>query len=185
MSGTKNNEDYLHRLEQNTKPRIADDMETVRPFIQGLNGNKCNEEKRDRALFRGAVVAVVEAAPFPQRFAVVDDKQDAWNLLKNQIIGTVFVHKKGDKILAFNADCPHAGCRIQFASRPHPEMTKTVTEPVDMYYCPCHAAHFDLDGNRLDKVSPRNLDALEVELVDGMVCVKFQKFIFGIVEKRS
>ncbi len=117
----------------------------------------------------------------PQRFSIVDDKQDAWNLLKDQVIGTVFVHKKGDRILAFNADCPHAGCKIQYAGRPHPE-TAEVTE---MYYCPCHAAHFDLDGKRLDKVSPRDLDALEVKVVDGVVHVQFQKFIFGITEKRT
>lgn len=127
------------------------------------------------------LVAEADLTDKPQRFPIVDDKQDAWNLLRDQVIGTVFVHKKDGRILAFNTDCPHAGCKIQFGNRPHPK----TAEAIDMYYCPCHAAHFDVDGNRLDTVSPRDLDALEVEIVDGMVCVQFKRFIFGITEKRT
>jgi Rieske Fe-S protein len=53
-----------------------------------------------------------------------------------------------------------------------------------MFYCPCHAAHFDFGGKRLDGVSPRDLDSLEVKTENNKVHVRFENFTFGIAEKR-
>lgn len=117
----------------------------------------------------------------PQKFSIVDDKRDAWTTLPNQKIGSVFLRKTADdKIEAFHTLCPHAGCMIQIGVKKNPK--SGVDE--EMFYCPCHAAHFSLDGKRLDDVSPRDLDSLEIQVENGNVAVKFQNFIFGIAEKR-
>lgn len=117
----------------------------------------------------------------PQKFGIVDDKKDAWTTLPNQKIGSVFIRKAGDQIVAIHSLCPHAGCMIQFGTKKNPQSGETE----EMMYCPCHAAHFDLNGKRLDGVSPRDLDTLETKIENGMVYVKFENFTFGITEKRS
>jgi Rieske Fe-S protein len=116
----------------------------------------------------------------PQKFAIVDNKRDAWTTLPNQKIGSLFVRKIGNEINAFHSLCPHAGCMIQIGTKKNPQ---TGNEE-EMFYCPCHAAHFSFDGKRLDGVSPRDLDSLETKIEDGKVFVKFENFTFGIAEKR-
>ncbi|MDR1962628.1 MAG: Rieske (2Fe-2S) protein [Planctomycetaceae bacterium] len=117
----------------------------------------------------------------PQKFAIVDSKRDAWTTLPDQKIGSLFVRKVGSEVSAFHALCPHAGCMIQIGTKKNP---KTGNEE-EMFYCPCHAAHFRFDGTRLDGVSPRDLDSLEVKIENGNVFVKFENFTFGIAEKRT
>ncbi|MDR3109954.1 MAG: hypothetical protein LBU65_09775, partial [Planctomycetaceae bacterium] len=58
-------------------------------------------------------------------------------------------------------------------------------EPEPLFYCPCHAAHFTTDGKRVDQVSPRDMDALEVKVENGMVCVRYENFVVGVVDKKA
>ena len=117
----------------------------------------------------------------PQKFAIIDDKKDAWTTLPQQKIGTLFLRKTGDTVQAFHSLCPHAGCMIQIGIKKNP---KTGVDE-ELFSCPCHSAHFDLDGNRLDGVAPRNMDALEINIEEGRVFVKFENFTFGIADKKS
>ncbi|GHT26238.1 hypothetical protein FACS18942_03330 [Planctomycetales bacterium] len=117
----------------------------------------------------------------PAKFSVIGDRQDAWITKAHQNIGTVFLVKQDNEVKAFHSLCPHAGCMIQFGKNANP---KTGTEE-EMFYCPCHSAHFAVSGERLDGVSPRDLDSLEVKIEDGYVHVKFENYIFGIAEKRA
>jgi menaquinol-cytochrome c reductase iron-sulfur subunit len=115
----------------------------------------------------------------PQKFAIIDDKKDAWMTLPQQRIGTLFLRKIGETVQAFHSRCPHAGCLLQVGGKMNPQ---SGTEE-ELFYCPCHTAFFDLDGKRLDTVSPRNMDSLEVKIEEGRVFVKFENFIFGIANK--
>ena len=52
------------------------------------------------------------------------------------------------------------------------------------YHCPCHNSSFTADGTRApDSPSARNLDSLEVKIIDGVVWVKYQDFKTGEKEK--
>ncbi|GHT21981.1 hypothetical protein FACS189419_03850 [Planctomycetales bacterium] len=126
------------------------------------------------------VTAVDALTDKPEKFFITDDKEDAWTKLSNQKIGSLFLRKSGENVLAFHSLCPHAGCMIQSGTRKNPQ---TGAEEL-MFYCPCHAAHFDLDGKRLDGVSPRDMDSLEVKVESGKVSVKFQNFSFGTAVKK-
>ena len=117
----------------------------------------------------------------PQKFTIVDDKKDAWMTLPRQKIGTFFLRKAGDTVQAVHSLCPHAGCMIQMGNKVNP---KTGTEE-ELFYCPCHAAHFNLEGRRLDTTAPRDMDSLEVKIEDGRVFVKFENFTFGIADKKN
>ena len=117
----------------------------------------------------------------PQKFLITDDIRDAWMTSPRQKIGSVFLRKNEQgEVQAIHSLCPHAACVIEAGVQKNP---KTGEEEL-MLYCPCHAAHFDLNGVRLDEVSPRDLDTLEVQVEDGKVSVKFENFIIGIAEKK-
>ncbi len=114
----------------------------------------------------------------PRKVAVIMDRTDAWNLYPKQPVGAVWLRKVGPKeVKALHVVCPHAGCFVDY------------DPAAGQFVCPCHLAHFDLDGKRLeaDSSSPRDLDTLEVdyETQDGVtyVRVKFQNFRIGTPEK--
>ena len=120
----------------------------------------------------------------PQKFLITDDVKDAWMTSPRQKIGSVFLLKddKGE-IHAIHTICPHAGCVVEAGVKKNP---KTDVEEL-IFHCPCHAAHFDLSGVRLDESSPspRDLDTLEVQIdPDGKVLVKFENFLTGTAEKK-
>jgi Rieske Fe-S protein len=111
----------------------------------------------------------------PQAFKIIADRKDAWNTYPQDAIGAVYLQRVGanNEVRAFNVSCPHAGCAVDW--RPTKEL----------YHCPCHNSSFAADGHR-DPKSPsaRNLDSLDVRVVEGVVFVKFQDFKAGVKEKK-
>ena len=92
------------------------------------------------------------------------EQVDAWTKADNVRLGMVWLRKKGDKVLALNAECPHLGCKVGYdAEKKH-------------FACPCHESAFSLDGERLGGPAPRAMDPLESRLVGGQVEVRFVRF---------
>lgn len=121
-------------------------------------------------------VAALPTDGTPRQFPVIADRTDAWNRYRGQPIGSVYLSRQGDAVLALNSVCPHAGCFVDF----HRGDGK--------FRCPCHDSAFEPDGRRIgpDCPSPRDLDGLEVDatrLAQGEVWVKFQNFRAGKAEK--
>lgn len=110
----------------------------------------------------------------PLRFVLRADKIDAWNKFKNQTIGTVYVRKIGDQVIAFNDTCPHLGCKVDYQ------------ESHKSFLCPCHASAFELDGKPTNKIPPRGLDSLEIKTdATGQVWVKYQDFQCGVKKQKE
>lgn len=120
----------------------------------------------------------------PRQFPIVDDFLDAWIQYPPEPVGAVWLVKQpdgsNDPVLAFTAECPHLGCAINLA----PDGTK--------FLCPCHTSAFKLDGERMNKVPPRPMDQLEVEVArnadgqpdpGGRIRVKFERFRSQLQEK--
>ena len=118
----------------------------------------------------------VPADGTPQRFQVIADRTDAWTRYRNVPLGAVYVQRAGDRVVAYNALCPHAGCFVD------------VARDGRSFHCPCHNSGFHADGSvKPGAVSPRPMDELEVDpqgLAQGIVRVKFQNFEAGIHEKK-
>ena len=136
--------------------------------------------RRKRSKFLGAdaegflrvtEVGKLPADGSPERFTIKADLVDAWNLFKNRTIGTIYLRKVADSVIAFTDVCPHLGCKINYQSSSH------------HFYCPCHASTFDLEGEKINQIPTRNMDALDVKVVDGAVWVKYQDFRGGVEEK--
>ncbi len=91
----------------------------------------------------------------PQPFEVVATRQDAWTS-STEPVGRVFLVRTGpERVRAFQALCPHAGCPIEFHAG------------IGRFACTCHThPQFDLAGRRLDEhsTSPRDLDELDVKI---------------------
>jgi menaquinol-cytochrome c reductase iron-sulfur subunit len=110
----------------------------------------------------------------PRKFPVLDTLIDAWNKTENVPIGSVYVQKTGDNaVRVLNSVCPHLGCSVGYNATSQG------------YFCPCHKSSFAVDGAILDpkSPSPRAMDALEAEVRNGEVWVRFQNFRKGSPDK--
>jgi nitrite reductase/ring-hydroxylating ferredoxin subunit len=134
--------------------------------------NPLRQKGQAGGFLRLASLGAVPEDGMPQKFAIIADRSDAWNRFPNEPIGAVFLRRVKDGVQALQVICPHAGCSINYES----------ASGGGRFFCPCHAAAFDLTGKRLDatSMSPRDMDALEVEIRSGSeVWVKFQNFHTG------
>ena len=127
-------------------------------------------------------VASLDALPddgTPQKFPVVADRTDAWNFFPSVPVGAIYLRRTGkDRVEALQVVCPHAGCTIGIEAAGGGKK----------FFCPCHAASFDLAGKRLDadSPSPRSMDSLEAQIRNkNEVWVKFQNFVIGTANKTA
>lgn len=135
---------------------------------------------RRRATMKGATadgfLPVARLADLPDdgtpiRVSLRADKVDAWNLFRQQTVGTVYLRKIAGQVLVFNDVCPHLGCKIDF-------------KPAEgAFFCPCHASRFNLEGQRQNDIPPRDMDQLEWREVEGVVWVKYMNYQRGKAEK--
>jgi cytochrome b6-f complex iron-sulfur subunit/menaquinol-cytochrome c reductase iron-sulfur subunit len=105
----------------------------------------------------------------PRKVKIVSDVRDAWKLEKEAELGAVWLIREGDKVRALSVVCPHLGCSIG-------EGDKGFT-------CPCHDSSFTAEGKRESGPSPRDMDALETRVVDGVVEIDFRRFRQGTPER--
>lgn len=112
---------------------------------------------------------LVEAKP--RRVAIVADRHAAWITEKAVELGSVWVTRRGDSVIALAAACPHLGCTIGAAS-----------DGVG-FECPCHDSYFGADGVRQHGPSPRDMDPLATRIVDGFVEVDFRSYRPGTEDR--
>jgi menaquinol-cytochrome c reductase iron-sulfur subunit len=146
------------------------------PAITGVVAflNPLGQKSQGGRFLRMAAMEAIPADGTPLHVPVVADRTDAWNRFPKESIGAVFLRRDGARVIALRTLCPHAGCEVTFDTTGR------------KYFCPCHSASFNLDGARTDadSPSPRDMDALEVEVRNGGdVWVKFQTFASGKAEK--
>ena len=155
---------------------VAAGLAFVAPVWSGLRVvlDPLRRSGGDPDLVQVARLAGLPADGVPRKYPVVADRVDAWNTHANMPVGAVYLRRSGDSVEALNVICPHAGCFVNVA----PDRSRFV--------CPCHKSSFDLDGAVNDPASPspRDMDALEVEIRNGdEIWVRFRNFLPGRAEK--
>ena len=95
---------------------------------------------------------------------VVKEVRDAWSRFPEVRLGSVWLYRRGSEVTCLSTICPHAGCSVDCDERRN------------LFACPCHTSTFSLDGKRREGPSPRDMDALEVEVKDGEVRCHYQRF---------
>jgi menaquinol-cytochrome c reductase iron-sulfur subunit len=126
-------------------------------------------------------VTTLESIPddgVPRLFAIVQNRVDAWNLYKNESVGSVYITRKpgSNELQVLSTTCPHLGCAVSYS------------RDSSKFQCPCHNSAFELDGEMIQpSPSPRRLDELSVKLVGEPgkeeVWVEYLNFKTGIAEK--
>lgn len=111
----------------------------------------------------------------PRAFAIIADSQDAWVRYPKEPVGSVWLIRQADgSVKALTAECPHLGCAVGFAA------------DHKSFFCPCHTSSFNFQGTPMNKIPPRPMDSLKVELSDDpdpIVKVKFERFRTASEEK--
>jgi menaquinol-cytochrome c reductase iron-sulfur subunit len=79
-------------------------------------------------------------------------------------LNVIYIIKKGDKLEALSAICPHLGCTVPWV----PARNEFV--------CPCHGGTFSPDGTLVSGPPRRSLDVLETKVSGGKLMVKYQTF---------
>jgi cytochrome b6-f complex iron-sulfur subunit/menaquinol-cytochrome c reductase iron-sulfur subunit len=108
----------------------------------------------------------------PKKVAIVDDERDAWTLQRGVELGSVWLVRHGDAVVALSAVCPHLGCAIGAA-------------PDGAFVCPCHDSVFAPNGDAKTGPSPRGMDPLATKLEDGVVLVDFKRFRTGTGDREA
>ena len=138
--------------------------------------NPLRQKSQGGQFMRLASLDVLPADGTPRKVPVIADRTDAWNRFPAEPIGAVFLRRVGEKVEA-----------LQVALSPRRLLDRLRESPQGgKFFCPCHAASFDLSGKRTDATSPspRDMDSLEVEIRNkNEVWVKFENFRIGIAAK--
>jgi menaquinol-cytochrome c reductase iron-sulfur subunit len=95
-------------------------------------------------------------------------RQDGWDKTRQARSVWVLVNgtTPGD-IKVLSPICPHLGCPIAH-----------LTEKSD-FLCPCHGSIFSNAGDVVSGPSPRGMDALESQIRDGHLWIRWQDFRTG------
>ena len=144
-----------------TKPAITYVLDPLRKAAGGIKG-------------RWIPVADLESLgrDHPVSLPVVGEQRDAWTRAPEVRLGTVWVRRgEEDKVLAWNAECPHLGCKVGYDKQ------------AKKFGCPCHESAFSAEGNVLGGPAPRSLDPLETRVKDGRVEVRFVRFRAQVRER--
>ena len=108
------------------------------------------------------LVAKLSSAEMPVRHTLDLKRRDGWRETESHPL--VYIIKKGDKLSALSAVCPHLGCTVPWdADRKE-------------FVCPCHGGTFSPDGKRLSGPPRRSMDLLQTKTSGGKLLVKYQAF---------
>jgi cytochrome b6-f complex iron-sulfur subunit len=90
-----------------------------------------------------------------------DDEIGLWEAKQIIVAGRpVLVVNTGEGYRALSAVCTHLGCVVKWKKGRR------------QFFCPCHGARFDLEGEVLGGPAPRPLAKLEVSEIPGSVVVR-------------
>ena len=98
----------------------------------------------------------------PTLFSFTRTKINGWEKTVNS--HSVYILRKSETesdFLTLSNVCTHLSCRVNW------------DEETQVYPCPCHAAHFDINGLVIDGPPPRQLDRLETKVEEGILFIHF------------
>lgn len=96
----------------------------------------------------------------PTLFKTVIQRQSGWIVNENELSAYVLT-ENGREFIAMSNICTHLACRVRWIG------------DQQQFFCPCHNAVFDKDGEVVSGPPPRPLDRYEVKVEDD------QLFILG------
>ena len=96
----------------------------------------------------GGVITLGEIAAFT-RGSVIEYQEGNFYLICTRDGG----------FMAMSRRCPHLGCTVNWVAQK------------ERFYCPCHAAAFDANGEYFSQIASRSMDLYPIQFEDGMIKV--------------
>ena len=94
----------------------------------------------------------------PTLFKTKIERQTGWIVNETEL--TIYVlTDDGRDYVAMSNTCTHLGCRVRWIA------------DQQQFFCPCHNAAFDKDGEVVDGPPPRPLDRYEVKVEDEQLYI--------------
>lgn len=94
----------------------------------------------------------------PTLFKVKIERQTGW-IVDERELSIYALTENGREYVALSNICTHLGCRVRWVADQH------------QFFCPCHNAVFDKDGNVVDGPPPRPLDQYEIKVEEDQLFV--------------
>jgi len=95
----------------------------------------------------------------PTLFKTTVKRQTGWVVTDEEISAYLYT-EEGRDYIAFSNICTHLGCRVRWIN------------DEELFFCPCHNAVFNRDGEVGSGPPPRALDRFEVKVEDGQVFIQ-------------
>ncbi len=106
----------------------------------------------------------------PKSIEVVMSLKDGW--FKSTTLKSVWAVRKNEgEIVIYSPLCTHLGCGYRWESERQ------------VFFCPCHASVFNIDGQVLAGPAPRPLDTLPVKIENGRIWTIYKEFKAGTPKK--
>ncbi len=94
----------------------------------------------------------------PTLFKTTIQKQSGWIVNENELSAYVLT-ENGREFIAMSNICTHLGCRVRWI------------DDQQQFFCPCHNAVFDKDGEVVSGPPPRPLDRFEVKVENDQLLI--------------
>ncbi len=98
----------------------------------------------------------------PKAFSFTRSSINGWEKTVSSFGGFI-LRKSETELLALSNRCTHLSCSVSW------------DDGNKNYSCPCHAAHFDAEGEVVDGPPPHPLDQYETKIEEGDLFIFFQK----------
>jgi Rieske Fe-S protein len=98
----------------------------------------------------------------PTLFIFTRTRINGWEKTTNSY-GVYILQKSAGEITALSNVCTHLGCKVKWS------------EEAQLYPCPCHDAHFNIEGAVESGPPPRPLDPYETKIEEGIIYVHYME----------
>lgn len=95
----------------------------------------------------------------PTLFKTTVQRQTGWIVTDEEISAYIYT-EDGRDYIAFSNICTHLGCRVRWI------------DDDQQFFCPCHNAVFNQDGEVESGPPPRPLDRFEVKIEDDQIYIQ-------------
>lgn len=127
------------------------------PAIAYIIGPALQRREQQELISLGSVSKVELGEP--TLFKVSIQRSTGW-ITNDEEISTYVYTENGRDFIALSNVCTHLGCRVRWISEQ------------GNFFCPCHNAVFDKNGNVVSGPPPRPLDRYEVSVDNGQLFIK-------------
>jgi len=94
----------------------------------------------------------------PTLFKAKIERQTGW-IVNEEELSVYVLTDNGRDFVAMSNICTHLGCRVRWIANQ------------EQFFCPCHNAAFNKDGEVVDGPPPRPLDRFEIKVEDEQLFV--------------